>query len=51
MTLSIKKIFQNKETKSTESKQVTSSKESKENNSIEKKIKHDTPTGCCGSCS
>lgn len=53
MKLSIKKIFQRKEpkpaTEMTEKQLPTET--SHKDNSAEKELKHDTPSGCCGSCS
>ena len=51
MTFSIKKIFQNKETETTEETQLTSKETPQESDKAEKEIKHETPSGCCGSCS
>ncbi|MCL9777476.1 CCGSCS motif protein [Vibrio methylphosphonaticus] len=51
MTLSIKKIFQKKEAQATQEKKPSSTDKVAEQKSNEGKSKHDTPTGCCGSCS
>lgn len=51
MTFSIKKIFSKKDdnSKAVETEKSTLDKDSDSNS--EKKTKHKTPTGCCGSCS
>ncbi|TKF99767.1 CCGSCS motif protein, partial [Vibrio lentus] len=51
MTFSIKKIFKSKDTETTEETKLTTEETTQENNEPKKKIKHDTPSGCCGSCS
>lgn len=51
MTFSIKKIFQKKDTETTEGIKLNSEEMPQENKETEGKIKHDTPSGCCGSCS
>lgn len=51
MTFSIKKIFQKKDTETTEGIKLNSEETPQENKETEGKIKHDTPSGCCGSCS
>ncbi|MGF1749036.1 CCGSCS motif protein [Vibrio cionasavignyae] len=51
MTLSIKKIFQKKDAQATQEKKPSSSEKMADKNNAEGKSKHDTPTGCCGSCS
>ncbi|MGF1754485.1 CCGSCS motif protein, partial [Vibrio makurazakiensis] len=52
MALSIKKIFNNKEEKETvEEAKLAANNAPKEDENSEKKIKHNTPSGCCGSCS
>ncbi len=50
MTFSIKKIFSKKDdSKAVEQKKTAPN--DKPNSNSEKTAKHDSPTGCCGSCS
>lgn len=53
MALSIKKIFQKKdsEAKTEVADKQHSNETSNKDGGAEKKNKHDTPSGCCGSCS
>ncbi|MBD1557174.1 CCGSCS motif protein [Vibrio sp. S9_S30] len=53
MTLSIKKIFQKKDSKAEAkvTEEHASTEASAKENSEERKSKHDTPSGCCGGCS
>ncbi|MGF1695551.1 CCGSCS motif protein [Vibrio lamellibrachiae] len=53
MTFSIKKIFSGKdeEAKAVQTQEASAENRSVEETKEEKKTKHDSPTGCCGSCS
>ncbi|HAS64049.1 MAG TPA: CCGSCS motif protein [Vibrio sp.] len=53
MALSIKKIFQKKdsEAKTEVADKQLSTETSSKDSGTETKTKHDTPSGCCGSCS
>ncbi|MGF1908595.1 CCGSCS motif protein [Vibrio kasasachensis] len=53
MALSIKKIFEKKdsEAKAEVTEEQRTAETSNTDSGAEKPAKHDTPSGCCGSCS